>query len=214
MATVMQPQEANHKSASVTRAFDQTRDCLDQLKGQLAIARRDKRHLRILELEAELPQAIDALAKATHEYERHFGVTLPRSTGPELKLDSANALRATNDEFRKIDDEANKYEREINFLEPQVQKIEKALAALGPVPSGGPASDPAAEAVLDQIYPERIGIRMKNIERLNGAVRSNVELQIQLADLRERLAKFINAWTVARTRRDAMFAEYLAGVAR
>ena len=210
-ATQLQDQEKNRKVWAVERALDRARDWCERVTGALGIARTKKETLRILELEPEVTSARDALTLAAREYELACGVPAPLSTGPQLRPSTVAALRTTNDEFRQIDDEVSRCEREINRLRPQIVQLTKTLAAQGAFPAFSTSdSDPASEAVLDSIYPERRAIRANNVHGVQLAIQKSVQLQTEFAELIAQLDKVTGEWNVARVRRDAIFAEFQA----
>lgn len=204
-------QERNRKSAAAARALDHARDLYERVTGALGIARKQKKALLILELEPELTNARDALTLAAREYEVTCGVPAPLSTGPTVKPGTVNALRAANSEFCAIDDEVARCEREINLLRPQVAALTKTLATQGALPVFSTNSpDPASEAVLDSIYPERRAIRANNVQGVQSTIHKSVQLQTNLAELKATLDKAVGDWNIAREKRDAMLAEFQA----
>lgn len=204
-------QERNRQVAKVERALDQARDRHDQVAGALAMARREKKTLRIIELESELVEAAAALKIAAQEYERVCGVPAPLSARQSPpKPGTVAALRAANPEFRAIDDEVADCERQMNRLAPQIARIEKALAAQGPLSIPNSPQHPETERYLDSVYPERIALRANNIESVQRTVRNSVQLQTTLADLKQQLEQVTKKRARAMTGRDAMLAEFQA----
>lgn len=211
-ATAATAQEKNRKIAAAERAFDRARDWYQRVTGALGIAREQKKALRVVELESEVAEASAALSSAAKEYETVTGVPAPLSAGvPQVKPGTVSAVRATNSEFRAIDDEVARCEREINRLSPQIAQIEAALARQGVLRVSDSPSNAESERVLDQLYPERVQIRSRNIDNTQRTVRDNVELQTRLFELKTLLEKTIGDWNVAREKRDAMFATFQVG---
>lgn len=204
-------QDKNRKIATVERAFDAARDLFDRLTGALATARRQRQTLKLFELEPEVAQARDALTLAAREYKAVTGIDAPQSTVPQPKPGTVTALRATNLEFRQLDDEVSRCEREINRLSPRIAQIEAALARQGVLRVSDSPSNPESERVLDSIYPERVQIRLRNIDNTQRTLRDNIQLQASFAELKASLEKVIREWKKAREKRDAMFAEFRAG---
>jgi hypothetical protein len=205
IVTAAATQEANRQTAKVERALDRARDWHDRVKGELGTARKAKKALRVIELEAELAQAADALNAAACAYETVCGVPAPLSATPQPKPGTVMALCAANPELRAAYDEISRCERRINVLRPQVERIEKVLAAQGGVfVSPATSENSAAETTLDVIYPERVGIRASNSERLLRGNQNDAQLRKTLAELKNELATIEGDLAKATAKRDAL----------
>lgn len=209
MPTAAMQQEQNRRFAKVANAFCQARDWLDKVTGQLGAARRDKKALRVIELESELTEATAALNKAASEYKSVTGVDAPLSTVPQPKPGTVAALRAANAEFRRLDDEVAQLERKRDKLLTQIGPLTTTLEKERATFSFTSTSNPIVDAVLSEVYPD---LR----PNMAGPVRDQniARLSIELADLQERFRKTEAERLQAMAKRDAMFAQYLAETAR
>ncbi|MGH9735810.1 MAG: hypothetical protein ACRD8A_14615 [Candidatus Acidiferrales bacterium] len=205
-------QEENRKYMQLANVLDQARDWLTRVTGQLTAARKAKKAVQTLELESAFSQASEAFGKAAAEYEAFTGVPAPLSTGPQLKPGTVAALRASSEEFRRLDDEVAGCEHAMNRLHPQIVALEQVIAAQVAIPVFGSADESAAaEAVLDSIYPERVGLRADNVGRIQFLRTKTVHLQRQRADLKSQLETVTARWNAVRATRDKMFAQFEAG---
>jgi hypothetical protein len=205
-------QEKNREMRRVERAFECARDRYDRAKGNLDAARTAKKPLRVIEIEGELAQAAEVLRSTASDYERVCGVPVPLSAMPQPKPGSVVALCAANPELRAAFDKRASCEHQINLLEPQIEQIEKALAAQGGVfVSPATPENSAAETTLDLLYPERVGIRVGNSERLLRGNQNDARLRQKLADLKQELEKAKSELAQATAEYDALLSKIRAG---
>lgn len=201
MATAAtQTQEQNRRYAKLANALDAARDQLDKVIGQLGIARRNKKVLRMAELEVELSEAKDAFNKAVRDCES-IGISIPLSTEPQAKPGTVAALRATNPEFRQIDDEVARFEREHDRLLAQIGPLIAALEKERATFSFSVTPNPLADAVLQTIYPD--------VRPDSGGVLKNkniAHMSLDLANLTEQFNKTEAERAEATVKRDAMLA--------
>lgn len=194
----MQEQKDDRTLAS--RAFERARDWFITTTGLLENARKGKKAVRVIELESELVQAKEALEKADREYFDAHGVHAPVEAQPQPRPGTVAALRAANAEFRQVDDQVASLERERDRLLAQITVLEASLEKERAVFSFPVNSNPIADAVLGEIYPDvrpNLGdsLRSQNIARMS----------IELAGLRERLRKIEADRLEASAKRDVLF---------
>lgn len=205
MPTAAMQQEQNRRFAKVANAFCQARDWLDKVTGQLGAARRDKKALRVLELESELTEATAARNKAASEYKSVTGVDAPLSTVPQPRAGTLAALRAANAEFRRLDDEVAQLERERDKLLAQIGPLETTLKKERGAFSFTSTSNPLVDAVISSIYPD---VRPNTAGVLHGQKVAN--MSIELAGLNEEFHKTETQRLEAMRKRDEMFEQLRA----